>query len=299
MKKKLHLIAVILPLLALTACGTSTSHKDGRAVTPTQGTFKVGNPYKIDGQQYIPQESYSHTETGIASWYGPGFHGKRTANGEAFDQNALTAAHRTLQMPSLVRVTNLENGRSIIVRINDRGPFSRGRVIDLSARSAELLQFKNQGTAKVKLQVLGEESRAIAEAAKRGVNVNGVEIAMNEGRGLDSRFLMHNTSTGGAPATTQTAQAYTPPASQNIVRTLPVTPTNIYIQAGSFSSPDNAYALASRLQGFGNAQVIPANVNGQAFHRVRLGPISNVTQADSLLTKLATNGYDKAITVVE
>ncbi|MCB1556744.1 MAG: septal ring lytic transglycosylase RlpA family protein, partial [Alphaproteobacteria bacterium] len=89
---------------------------------PSSGTFKVGNPYKIEGKTYVPQENYSLVETGIASWYGPQFHGKQTANGEVFDMEELTAAHRTLQMPSLVRVTNLENGRSLIVRVNDRGP---------------------------------------------------------------------------------------------------------------------------------------------------------------------------------
>jgi rare lipoprotein A len=91
-----------------------------------QGTFKVGNPYKVEGRTYYPAETYDYEETGIASWYGNEFKGKRTANGEIFDPNELTAAHRTLQMPSLVRVTNLDNGRSLIVRVNDRGPYSAG-----------------------------------------------------------------------------------------------------------------------------------------------------------------------------
>ncbi len=146
------------------------------------GLFKVGNPYKVAGKTYTPRESYNHTETGIASWYGPNFHGKPTANGERFDMHELTAAHRTLQIPSLVRVTNLENGKSLIVRVNDRGPFKRGRIIDLSKKAAELLGFKNKGVAKVKIQVLAEESRAIAMAAKRGEDTSGVEIAMNENR---------------------------------------------------------------------------------------------------------------------
>ena len=103
------------------------------------GAYKIGNPYKINGLWYYPKVDYDYTETGIASWYGPNFHGKTTANGENFDQNLISAAHRTLPLPSLVRVTNLENGRSIRVRVNDRGPFAHGRIIDMSRRGAQLL----------------------------------------------------------------------------------------------------------------------------------------------------------------
>src|SRR3546814_18900599 len=103
---------------------------------------------------------YTFYESGIASWYGPGFHGKLTANGEGYDQDAMTAAHRTLPMPSLVQVTKLENGHSVRVRVNDRGPYAHGRIIDMSKRSAELLGFTNQGTAKVRVQVLEEIGRA-------------------------------------------------------------------------------------------------------------------------------------------
>jgi len=143
----------------------------------TAGTYKVGNPYAVSGVRYHPREDFSLVETGIASWYGPSFHGKRTANGEIYDQNALTAAHRTLQMPSLVRVTNLENGKSVVVRINDRGPFKRGRVIDVSKKAATLLGFVNQGTAKVRVEVLEKESRQIAEAAKRGMDTSKITLA--------------------------------------------------------------------------------------------------------------------------
>lgn len=143
----------------------------------TAGSYKVGNPYNIAGVRYHPQEDFNKVETGIASWYGPNFHGKRTANGEIYDQNALTAAHRTLQMPSLVRVTNLQNGKSVVVRINDRGPFKRGRVIDVSKKAATLLGFINQGTAKVRVEVLEKESRQIAEAAKRGMDTSKITLA--------------------------------------------------------------------------------------------------------------------------
>ena len=124
--------------------------------------YKIGDPYQVNGVWYYPQVDYGYKETGIASWYGPGFHGKKTANGETYDQTDLTAAHRTLPLPSLVKVTNLQNGRTIVVRINDRGPFSNGRVIDLSMRAAQLLGFARAGTAKVRVEILPDESRQLA-----------------------------------------------------------------------------------------------------------------------------------------
>ncbi len=175
-------VILLCAVLGLSACSQTklASHytkKVMRGSTPSVGKYKVGNPYEIKGKTYIPQETFSFTETGIASWYGPNFHGKKTANGETYDQFELTAAHKTLQMPSLVRVTNLENGRSIVVRINDRGPFHPGRVIDLSSRGADLLGFKKSGTAKVRLDVLGNESRQIAAAAKAGKDTSRIDVA--------------------------------------------------------------------------------------------------------------------------
>lgn len=182
MQKKFTVILSVFALLFLTGCAQTelASHYAKRVWQGSEtsvGKYKVGNPYKIKGKTYIPQETFSFTETGIASWYGPNFHGKKTANGEIYDQYELTAAHKTLQMPSLVRVTNLENGRAIVVRVNDRGPFHPGRVIDLSSRGADLLGFKSQGTAKVRLDVLGHESRQIAAAAKAGKDTSRVDVA--------------------------------------------------------------------------------------------------------------------------
>jgi len=106
---------------------------------PNAGVYKVGQPYQVDNVWYYPREQPDYDETGIASWYGPTFYGHHTANGEMYDGNLLTAAHKTLPMPVNVRVTNLDNGKSLIVRVNDRGPYARGRIIDLSKRAAELL----------------------------------------------------------------------------------------------------------------------------------------------------------------
>lgn len=119
------------------------------------GRYQVGKPYKIAGKWYTPKEEKNYSKKGKASWYGPNFHGRKTANGEIFDQYALSAAHPTLPLPSYVRVTNLANKKSIIVRVNDRGPFAHGRVIDLSKRTAEVLDFQNQGIANVHVKYVG------------------------------------------------------------------------------------------------------------------------------------------------
>ncbi len=163
------------------------------------GRFKVGSPYSIRGKTYYPEENYTSVQTGVASWYGPGFNGKKTANGERFDQKAFTAAHPTLQMPSMVRVTNLENGKSLIVRVNDRGPFHSNRVMDVSTAAADALGFRLNGTARVRLQTMGPESMALAKAAKQGIDTRGAEIAMNETGTLDSRFAAFYPTTVAAP----------------------------------------------------------------------------------------------------
>lgn len=137
--------------------GVSASKREytGKRVPKGGGRYQVGKPYKVAGRWYKPRENTRYDATGKASWYGPNFHGRRTANGEIFDQNAISAAHPTLPLPSYVRVTNLENGNSIIVRVNDRGPFAHGREIDLSRRAADLLGYINKGTARVRVKYVG------------------------------------------------------------------------------------------------------------------------------------------------
>ena len=191
------IILSLMMLFALSACSELElgSHVAKKMHFPsderdTTGDFKVGNPYEIKGKTYTPSERYSGSEVGVASWYGPGFNGKRTANGEIFNKNDLTAAHRTLQMPSMVRVTNLENGRSIIVRVNDRGPFSDDRIIDVSEKAAEALRMKRSGTARVRVDVLEKESRMVASAAREGKSTRGTELALNRGQKLRGMELI-------------------------------------------------------------------------------------------------------------
>src|SRR5690242_14103151 len=141
--------------LALFAAGCATTPELPTAPPPNHGTYKVGVPYQINGTWYYPKEDPSYDETGVASWYGPNFYEKATANGETYHAGDLTAAHKTLPMPVNVRVTNLDNGKSLVVRVNDRGPYARGRIIDLSKRAAELLDVVQTGTARVRVTYLG------------------------------------------------------------------------------------------------------------------------------------------------
>ncbi|WP_336609694.1 MULTISPECIES: septal ring lytic transglycosylase RlpA family protein [unclassified Campylobacter] len=153
--KKYLVFASFLFLFA--ACSTTSSlnqnYNYGVAKPNTPATMR---PYTINGKTYYPSKvDIGDTETGIASWYGPGFHGKKTSNGETFNTNSMTAAHKTLPMNTMVRVDNLENGKSVVVRVNDRGPFVAGRIIDLSNRAAHEIDMTKKGTARVKLTILG------------------------------------------------------------------------------------------------------------------------------------------------
>ncbi len=141
------------------------------------GRKQIGKPYKIAGKWYYPKYDPNYDKTGVASWYGPNFHGRKTANGEIFDQYAISAAHPTLPLPSYVRVTNLENNRSMIVRVNDRGPFSRGRIIDLSKRVAEILGVKNKGTARVRVKYVapapleGDDTKMLLASLNKPISI--------------------------------------------------------------------------------------------------------------------------------
>jgi rare lipoprotein A len=127
----------------------------GDPVPKGGGTYRVGKPYTVAGRVYVPEEDTGYREEGLASWYGDDFHGRLTANGEVFDMASLTAAHPTLPMPCYARVTNLSNGKSLIVRVNDRGPYHGNRLIDVSNKAAELLEFKGYGVARVRVEYVG------------------------------------------------------------------------------------------------------------------------------------------------
>lgn len=159
----LRILSMAIIILALAACaGGKKKDAPGSIVVPPAAQAnphkKIGNPYKVAGIWYYPAEDPGYDRTGIASWYGPTFHGRKTANGEIFDMNRLTAAHPTLPLPSIVQVTNVKNGRTVNVRLNDRGPFAHGRLIDMSREAAIALGFKDDGLAEVRVRYLGPAS---------------------------------------------------------------------------------------------------------------------------------------------
>lgn len=289
-------------LLILAGCASGPTNKPGPV-----GEFKVGKPYQVNGVWYYPKEDWQYRETGIASWYGPGFHGKKTANGETYDQNALTAAHPTLPMPVMVQVTNLENGRSIKVRINDRGPFANGRIIDLSKHAAELLDMQRKGTAKVLVEILPQESQQMVSVAQS-------KTPVTDDKDLPQAAPVGQVETktlGGAPPTTASQPTPQPfPAAQPAaVASVPmpdgkveqknVLPTQIYIQSGSFANPGNAEALRAKIAPYGQAFVVAAKVGANTFYRVRIGPLASVDAADRTLNKLISAGYTESHIVVE
>ena len=168
--------ARILPAAGIVALGFMLAGcaSSGPQSGEHHARYRVGHPsyraepYQVKGVWYTPKVDYSYDETGTASWYGPGFDGQPTADGEIYDMNQVSAAHKTLPLPSVVEVTNLQNGRALRVRVNDRGPFVDGRLIDMSRRSAQLLGFEGSGTAPVRVKIVKDESIRVAQAAMRG-----------------------------------------------------------------------------------------------------------------------------------
>jgi len=309
----------LLGLLAGCAEAELAVHNAKRLQEPSDfvaqtGEYKVGKPYQIAKVWYYPREDYDYDETGIASWYGPGFHGKTTANGEIYDQNAMTAAHRTLPLPSLVQVTNLENGRSVRVRVNDRGPFAHGRIIDMSARAAELLGFKRKGIAKVRVQILEAESQEMAMAAGANIHSNAppavpVEtVAVEELAPLGAAPAQQAVTPIGVKAVAGQPAAKVEPARlrtatlaapEPVVTQQPVRRTQIYVQAGAFTQVANAVQMRARLSPLGNVQIAKALVGKDSFYRVRLGPMATVAKADEALELLLNNGINDARVVVD
>jgi rare lipoprotein A len=332
----------------LTACSSSGPHvSDGRGAGYHRGqpSYKVGSPYQINGKWYTPRVDYSYDETGLASWYGEAFDGQATANGEIFNLNELSAAHKTLPLPSVVEVTNMRNGRSMRLRVNDRGPYVDGRIIDVSRRAAQLLGFEMAGTTPVRVRILKEESIQVAEAAKHGQTGNVMLAAATMAttappppRPAPQPPLMTSAPPPPIadvpppemlppPAVREAPTSAPPPVriaagspSQQIAETRPRWPSLIsaahaeplraatissgssgrmFVQAGAFAVPENAQRLRAKIAAFGNVQVVPAQVNGTALYRVRLGPVTSEAEADRLLSKVVSSGFATARIVSE
>ncbi len=274
------------------------------APAETPGRYVIGEPYQRGGAWYYPAEDFGYDETGIATVIRDRPAGT-TANGERYDETILLAQHRTLPMPSFVRVTNLDNGRSVVVRINDRGPFDAGRVLGVSPRAAELLAMADQ--TRVRVQILPDESRQIAAALRSG---GAQPVGASDGapvaspRGTVASVPLAPVTPGGSPAVAPPATARPPSVVGRPVAPPPdptgqltqgaAQATRLFVQAGAFSSATNADRLVARLRGFGPTAVSPISINGQRLWRVRVGPVSTVREGDQLLARILASGFPDA-----
>jgi len=263
------------------------AHKDGAPwwdvdvsripdATPTlhTGPYKAA-PYSVLGKTYFPlQESKTYVQSGTASWYGTKFHGQNTANGEVYDLYGMSAAHKTLPLPSYVRVTNLDNNKTVILRVNDRGPFYSDRIIDLSYAAAKKLGYAETGTARVKVEGIDPQQWWAAKGRPAPLMLNEPKVAQN--------------SAPVITASAGTVEQWTPPPQQHAAAVVPVQLADAkknasapasgqYLQVGAFANPDAAELLRSKLSGMVSAPVFISSIvrNQQTLHRVRMGPIGS------------------------
>jgi rare lipoprotein A len=269
-----NLIAISVLLMSATVA--SAQHKRW------DGSVKLGRPYEVDGVRYVPVDDRNYQGNGIASWYGDQFHGRPTSSGELYDMNDLTAAHRTLPMPSFIKVTNLDNDKSVVLRVNDRGPYHSNRIIDVSRKGAEALGFIGRGTAKVRLERVfptetAEQRRVLSALATPGVNRDGVPEKMPA---LPADEIISFTL---------------PPPSQEVLDLAQGRDTpklaSFFVQVATLGDETRAQVLAQDIGRFGAAfvEALPGSA-GQLF-RVRIGPYISRDVAMAMVAELQTAGY--------
>ena len=248
--------------------GTKRPFVDGPITEPTPKVEEksgLGNPpyYEVDGVVYhVMDNGDGYKDTGTASWYGQKFHGRRTSSGEVYDMYQFTAAHKTLPLPSYARVTNLDNGQSVIVKINDRGPFKKNRLIDLSYAAAKKLGYMDQGTARVEVEVLA--------SPRNPGQINNAQIA-------------------------QAGELELPPMEQQQDN------AQLFVQVGAFADPLRADTLAARLRDhFGQPiSISTVKSNGQTLRRVRIGPLRDARTAENILRQLSEYNFGSPKVVTE
>jgi len=250
-----------------------------------------GNPpfYTVLGKRYyVLSSSAAYVERGVASWYGPGFHKVQTSTGEQYDMYGMTAAHKTLPLPAYVSVTNLQNGRSVVVRVNDRGPFVGNRIIDLSYTAASRLDMLRNGTAMVEVRALDSPPTAPNPGTTL---LSAAQASPSGGRaGAAASAGAASTGTATAPATSGAATPESGSAPTAAVRTV------LFVQAGAFADPANAERLAAKLRGgrYGKIFVRDDVIAGRKMYRVRIGPVPDVPEFDRIVAALERAGVHDA-----
>jgi rare lipoprotein A len=281
---------------------------------------KVGSPYQVNGTWYIPAHEPDYDESGTASWYGAEFHGRTTANGELFDMTVPSGAHPTLPIPSYVQVTNLDNGRSAVIRINDRGPFVGGRLIDLSAQGAELLGFRDSGTARVRVQYIGQagpedavtpQTLARLPSTSRAPDARTRPGGPTGGGATNGRQTAANPagtgSTGTARPAARTRPAQDAPAQrQPQVQSPRTTPppagaaAGVFVQVGAFGSRANAERAGRAARELGSVRILDPQETSGGLYRVVVGPFASREAASARLEQAAQAGLPgRVVTVVD
>jgi len=275
------------PVLAPSTPAPAGSQAGSDVVPRAEPRSRYGNPpfYEVFGKRYyVLSSSTAYVERGVASWYGPGFHKIRTSTGEQYDMYGMTAAHKTLPLPAYVRVTNLQNGRSVTVRVNDRGPFVGNRIIDLSYTAAARLDMLRNGTAMV-------EVRSVEPAVQSRDPVPTLVAAapMTPSSGA-SGAAMANGAPAPAAVPTLAAATTASAAPANAIKTA------LFVQAGAFADPANAERLAGRLRGGGYGTIFVRDdlIAGRKMYRVRIGPVAGVPEFDRIVSALERAGVHDA-----
>lgn len=303
-----NLAVVLLAGASLAACATPhpkfaakhpvTGPTPGQMPAGAGGKYKVGAPYQVAGVWYSPKEERDYDQQGLATWYGAEHHLKPTANGEIFDRFALSAAHTTLPLPSIVEVTNLENGKSIQVRVNDRGPFHDGGLIDLSQAAAQQLGFEQQGRANVRVRYVGPAPLGAPDAGLRysGYTPSSPSDQLPGGpipyAGLTSspNTAPLSPAVGSTPLAPVGAGAYAPPTSTSTSGGLAYR-----IQAGAFADPANAQRVVGQLGSAVSATVEPfQRADGVTLYRVMVQGTPDEAEAWALRDRVAAYGFTEA-----
>ena len=273
--------------------GKGSSYYSGRGQIPRGGgRYWVGKPYQVAGRWFTPKPQPGYDRKGAASWYGEAFHRRKTSNGEYFDMAMLTAAHPTLPLPSYARVTNLENGKVIVVRINDRGPFVGTRIIDLSKRSAEALGYKSKGKANVRVQWIGNAP----------VNDQGSHLAMMNrkaasGAGMGTLIAAADGPARGGNDDVQVAEADTPAQQVSYNQPKPKKKARgeaQIVQVASFADLDSAEQARAALSAIGPVQVYEWETANGPLYKVQLGPFMSSVGAEEALDAVRGQGFVKA-----
>lgn len=276
------------PMIGARSAAPRASDMLGPNGKPLRGTEK---PYQINGVWYYPKEDRDYNVVGVGSWYGEQFHNRRTANGEIFDMDIPSAAHKTLPLPSLVEVTNLDNGRRMIVRVNDRGPFVGDRVIDLSKAAAEELGYRRQGVARVRVKYVGPAPKSVFEAPRQYAQVQPASRSFEDIKEPAQRVqvLPSRPEPQWAAPVERSAPPINPPD------VAPPAPKPAYrIQAGAFASRENAEKAVRQLSGAGATQIESVERPGGTLYKVVVAAGQDEGEAWSLRERVEALGYSGA-----